>query len=297
LLPSEKEGKPNEDSWDDGKEDCVGEAFEHRYSLLRIFVKNTKATKNVNLIAEIAEVMVDLWNIMKRLKELSVFFPTYNEESNIKDTVEKALKVLPNVANKWELLIINDGSTDKTAAIANALSKKDKRIRVITHNPNRGYGAALKSGFYGAKYEWIVFNDSDGQFDFSEITKFIEKQEETNADIVIGYYLERKVPLYRKLNTFLWETIVFILFGLKVRDIDCAFKLVHKKVIEKIPPLESERGAFISSEFLIKVRRAKFKIAEVGVHHFAATRKGTGANLNVIIKSFIDLFSLWKKLR
>src|SRR4029078_8547068 len=98
-------------------------------------------------------------------------------------------------------------------------------------------------------------------------------------------------------NTFLWEMVVFFLFGLKVRDIDCAFKLVNKRVLKRIPKLESERGAFISSEFLIKVKKAGFKIKEVGVHHFAATRPGTGAKLDVIIKSFIDLFKLWKKLR
>lgn len=234
----------------------------------------------------------------KLTNELSVFFPTYNEEKNIENTVIKAKKILEEIAEKWEILIINDGSTDKTGEISNELSLQDRRIRLITHVPNKGYGASLKSGFYNSKYKWIAFTDADGQFDFSEITKFIEKQKETRADLVIGYYLSRQVPIYRKLNTFLWELIVFVLFGLRVKDIDCGFKLISKKVIDSISKLESERGAFISSEFLIKANSQGFKIAELGVHHYPRTAgKGTGANLDVIIKSFVDLFRLWKKLR
>jgi glycosyltransferase involved in cell wall biosynthesis len=232
-----------------------------------------------------------------QIDKLSVFFPAYNEEKNIKGTVLKAKKVLTKLAGEWEIIVVDDGSKDKTGEIAAALAKKDTNIRVITHSPNRGYGAALKSGFYSSKYPWIAFTDADGQFEFSEITRFISTQRKTNADLVIGYYLKRRVPLYRKLNSFLWELFVFILFGLKVKDIDCGFKLISKKVIDRIPRLESERGAFISSEFLIKVKKTGFKVVEIGVHHYPAVRKGTGANLDVIFKSFIDLFRLWKKLR
>lgn len=233
---------------------------------------------------------------MTKIEEISVFFPAYNEEAHIEPTVLRAKDVLEKIVDKWEIIVVNDGSSDKTGEIAKNLADADRRIRVITHSPNRGYGASLKSGFYNSKYPWIAFTDSDGQFDFSEITKFIEKQRETNADLVVGYYLKRHVPIYRKLNTFLWQAVIRILFGLKIRDIDCGFKLISKKVIDKIPHLESERGAFISSEFLIKARKSGFRITEVGVHHYPATRKSTGANLNVIIKSFIDLFRLWKKL-
>lgn len=235
---------------------------------------------------------------MKKLPELSVFFPAYNEEKNIEDTVLKAAKILPNVASKWEILIINDGSSDKTKKISEKLAQNDKRIKLINHKKNRGYGAAFKTGLYSSKYKWITFTDADGQFDFSEITNFIKTQQETSADLVIGYYKNRQVPFYRKVNTKLWEFVVFAFFGLKVKDIDCGFKFISKNVVDTVPKLESERGAFISSEFLIKTKKADFKIVEIGATHFPRTEgEGTGSNLNVIIKSFLDLAKLWKNLR
>jgi glycosyltransferase involved in cell wall biosynthesis len=231
------------------------------------------------------------------IDDLSVFFPAYNEEENIQKTVQNAVKVLQKVAKKWEIIIIDDGSKDKTPQIADNLAAKNKNIRVIHHNPNRGYGASLRSGLYEAKYNWIAFTDSDGQFDLSEISNFIATQKEKNADIVIGYYKKRQVSKSKIITSKMWEYMVFFLFGLKVKDIDCGFKLISKKVPDKIKNLESERGAFISSELLIKARKNKFKIVEIPVTHYPRTAgAGTGRDLNVIITSFKDLFKLWLKL-
>ena len=236
--------------------------------------------------------------MQKLISELSVFFPAYNEEASIKNTVEAAKKVLLRIADEWEIIIVNDGSNDRTGEIAGTLGEEDKRISVINHFPNKGYGEALKSGFYNSRYQWIAFTDSDGQFDFSEVTNFIRKQRETGADLVIGYYKKRRVSFFKILTSRLWEVVVFILFGLKARDIDCGFKFISKEVVKTIPKLESERGAFISSEFLIKARKSGFKIVEIPVTHYPRIRGvGTGRKLNVIIKSFIDLFRLWGKLR
>jgi glycosyltransferase involved in cell wall biosynthesis len=231
------------------------------------------------------------------LPELSVFLPTYNEHESIGDVVTKTARIIKSVADKWELIVVNDGSTDETQTILEDLAEKDTHIKIINHEQNRGYGAALKSGFYNSRYKWIAFIDSDGQFDFSEITNFIEKQKETNADLVIGYYKKRRVSTFKIITSKLWEMSVNILFRLKVHDIDCGFKFISAEVFKKIPKLESERGAFISSELLIKAKKSGFKIVEVPVTHYPRTRgTGTGRNLNVIIKSFIDLLRLWKKL-
>ncbi|KKP48271.1 MAG: hypothetical protein A2360_05090 [Candidatus Staskawiczbacteria bacterium RIFOXYB1_FULL_32_11] len=232
------------------------------------------------------------------IDSLSVFFPTYNEEGNIKNTVIKAKNVLLKNVHDWEILIVNDGSTDKTKEIADKLGTEDTRIRVINHEHNRGYGASLKSGFYNSKYPWIAFTDSDGQFDFSEIVSFFQKQKATNADLVIGYYKKRKVSKFKIITSRMWEISVMILFGLHVYDIDCGFKLVRKEVIEKIPKLESERGAFISSELLIKAKKKGFKIVEIPVTHLPRiVGRGTGRNIKVILQSFVDLFKLWRKLK
>jgi glycosyltransferase involved in cell wall biosynthesis len=231
------------------------------------------------------------------IEELSVFFPCYNEEKNIKNTVTKAVKILNETAKKWEIIIINDGSKDNTAKVALEIQKKYPNIKIVTHHPNRGYGAAFKSGLYHAKYQWIAFTDSDGQFDFSEIKNFIKIQQKSKSDLVIGYYLGRKVSKTVILTSKIWELIVFILFGLKVKDIDCGFKFIRKKVVDTIPKLEAERGAFISSEFLIKSKKAVFKITEIGVHHYPRVEgQATGRQLKVIIKSFTDLFKLWYKI-
>lgn len=232
------------------------------------------------------------------IDELSVFFPCYNEENNIKNTVDKAVPILKKITQKWEIILVNDGSKDNTAKVISEIQKQyPKQISIITHNPNRGYGAAFKSGLYNSKYQWIAFTDSDGQFDFTEITKFIEKQRKTKADIIIGYYLARQVSKATIITSKIWEIIVFILFGLKVTDIDCGFKLINKKVVDTIPKLEAERGAFISSEFLIKAKKAKFKIVEIGVHHYPRIEgKATGRSFKVILKSFSDLFRLWFKI-
>lgn len=233
----------------------------------------------------------------KIIDKLSVFLPAYNEEENIKVTTLKVQEVLERVAGSWEIIIVNDGSTDGTLESAQALVRSDKRIRLISHKQNLGYGAALKSGFYNSRFPWIAFIDSDGQFDFSEITNFIQKQKETNADLVIGYYKKRQVSKSVILTTKLWVYLVFILFGLKARDIDCAFKLVSKRVIDSIPHLESERGAFISSELLIKAKKKNFRIVEVPVTHYPRIKgEATARKLDVIIKSFVDLFKLWAKL-
>ncbi|MCL5004185.1 MAG: glycosyltransferase family 2 protein [Patescibacteria group bacterium] len=231
------------------------------------------------------------------ISKLSLFFPVYNEGSTLREVVGRAVEVLNRNFSEWEIIIVNDGSSDVTAEEANRLSAADGRIRVINHKFNRGYGAALASGFYNARFDWIVFTDADGQFDFSEITEFVQTQARENADMVVGYYRKRAVPLYRKLNSFLWELLVFVLFGLKVRDIDCGFKLISRKVIERIPHLESERGAFVSTEFLVKSQRSGFKIVEVPVSHYPRRKGiGTGASPNVILGSFYDLFKLWRKM-
>ncbi len=232
-----------------------------------------------------------------KLDSLSVFMPAYNEEGNIGAAIEKIFTVLKKLGLKsYEVLVVNDGSTDKTETIVKKFIKKYPQLRMITHSPNKGYGEALKTGFYNCKYNYIVFIDSDGQFDFAEVTKLIDKIDQ--ADMVVGYRIDRKDPMFRKINGWGWTLLANILFGISIRDVDCAFKLTKKQVIDSIPHLESTRGGMISPELLARTKNSGFTIAEVGVHHFPReSGKQTGSNLKVIIRSFADLFRLWWKIK
>lgn len=231
---------------------------------------------------------------MKKLPSLSVFFPAYNEEKNIKNTVEKAVKILPEIAKQWEILVVNDGSKDQTEPIVKELIKKDSRIRMISHTPNRGYGAAIKTGLYNSRYDWICYTDSDGQFDFAEIDQFLAQQDK--GDLIIGYRIKREDPFLRLLIGKLLRLWDILFFGLNVRDPDCGFKLIKKEVVDKIPKLVTESG-ITETEFLVRAQRAGFKIVEVGVHHYPRKAGAqTGANPAVILKAFKETFSLWWSL-
>ncbi len=231
---------------------------------------------------------------MKQVPSLSIFFPFWNEEKNIEKVVLSSLPVAKKIAKEWEILIIDDGSSDSTLEIARSLAKKDKHIRVISHKKNRGYGAALKSGFRESRYDYIVFTDGDGQFDFSEVSKFIEKID--TADIIIGNRLKRLDHPFRHLLMNLLKIWDFVFFGFYFKDIDCGFKMFTKQAVKKIMPLSSE-GAMITTEILAKAIRAKLRIVQVDVHHFPR-RAGdqSGGNVRVIIRAIRESFILWKNL-
>lgn len=227
---------------------------------------------------------------------LSFFMPAYNEEENIQVQVAKLKNVLEKIDFKnYEIIVINDGSRDQTAEKTEEIAKQDSKIRLVNHPKNLGYGEALKTGFNEAKFEWVAFADSDGQFDFSEINNFLAFINE--ADLILGYRLNRADSFLRKVYTYGWKTLALVLLGLTVKDYSCGFKLIKKKVYQAVLPLEA--GEKVTQiEFLVKAKKQGFKFAEVGVHHYA--RKfgiPTGAKIQVVLRSVIDLFKLWWKLR
>jgi glycosyltransferase involved in cell wall biosynthesis len=232
---------------------------------------------------------------MTKFRELSVFFPAFNEEKNIEHTVEYAIDICKQIADQFEIIIVNDGSTDGTGQKCEELMQRFPEIRTVTHMPNRGYGGALKSGFYAAKYEYVVFTDSDGQFDFAQIRNFMPFLDQYK--VVIGYRKKRVEGFLRALNAKAWGTLVNILFGMQIRDVDGAFKVIHREIFEKIPPLEAE-GALISTELLVKIKKYGYAIKQVPVDHLPRKAgKPTGAKVSVILKAFRELFALWKKLQ
>jgi glycosyltransferase involved in cell wall biosynthesis len=229
-----------------------------------------------------------------KLKNLSVFSPAYNEEDNISATVREALRVIPRIAEEFEIIVVNDGSSDRTAERLSELLKDYPALRVITHPKNRGYGAALKSGFAHSRYDYIFYTDGDGQFDIAEIEKLIPLTQ--TCDIAAGFRLKRKDPPYRIFNAKAYNLLVRLLFGLSARDIDCAFKII-KRTVAKTIDLKSETQ-FISAEFLIRAKKQGFAIKQCGVRHLPREKgKATGNNPLVVITTFAELFKLWRELR
>jgi len=232
--------------------------------------------------------------VLKRLKELSTFFPFYNEEANIEAQTKDALRVLPQFANKFEIILVDDGSIDKTGKIGQKLAQKYRLVKIIRHRVNKGYGGALKTGLKNSRYKWIFFTDGDRQFKLTDLSELIEKSDK--ADLVIGYRQKRADSPIRLLNAKLFNLLIKILFGLKVRDVDCAFKLIKKRVLDDVK-LKSD-GALLSSELLIKAKKKGYRIVEVPVNHYPRqVGSQTGANFKVIFKAFYDIAALWKELR
>ncbi len=226
---------------------------------------------------------------MKNLS-ISVFFPAYNEEKNITKTVELAHDVLARISQNYEIIIVNDGSKDATGTIANNLALKNARVRVVHHDKNLGYGAAVWSGIHSAKYDLVFFTDADLQFDLREIERLLVFIPEYR--VVIGYRSPRRDPFMRLVNAWGWNSLVRLLFGLRVKDIDCAFKLFEKKLVADLPL--KTRGATMSAELLIRLQRKGIAWKEVPVSHFPRSYGSpTGAKLSVICRAFRELFGLY----
>jgi glycosyltransferase involved in cell wall biosynthesis len=229
-----------------------------------------------------------------KLQSLTAFFPCYNEEENVRLMVEQLKEVLPQVAEKYEILIVNDGSNDKTAEVADQLAKKDSHVKVIHHDKNCGYGASLRSGFDAARYEWVFFTDGDMQFDVSQLKRFIPYTK--NYNVIIGYRERRADGSVRALNARLFKLYIDLLFRLHVKDIDCAFKLLRRDLIQALP-LQST-GAFTSSEFLYRLKKQGHKFFQLPVAHFPRQYgTPTGNHPKVIVKAGIEALMLYLNMK
>jgi glycosyltransferase involved in cell wall biosynthesis len=228
---------------------------------------------------------------------ISLFFPAYNEEANVGGTIEKSLEILKPLGCNYEIIIVDDGSKDRTAEVVKNYAAKNPRVVLIRHEVNKGYGGALQTGFRSCKYGLIFFSDCDLQFDLTELDSFLDKMSlDPGIDTVIGYRIHRADPIMRKLNALGWKIWGRILFGVKAKDVDCAFKLFKKEVIQNV--IIESSGALISTELLAKIQKQGYKIVQSGVHHYPRQAgKQTGAKLRVILKAFYESFKLFGKIK
>jgi glycosyltransferase involved in cell wall biosynthesis len=225
---------------------------------------------------------------------VSVFFPAYNDSGTIASMVIRAVKAASDLTADYEVIVVNDGSTDATAEIADELARTYPRVRVVHHPANRGYGGALQTGFRSASKEWIFYTDGDAQYDPAELALLWARASEA-VDLVNGYKISRSDPLHRIVIGRLYHHLVSTLFGLTVRDVDCDFRLMRRSIFERIQ-LEKTSGV-ICLEMMKKITDAQFRIVEVPVHHYhRAYGKSQFFNFRRIFKTAVDVLRLWLAL-
>lgn len=225
---------------------------------------------------------------------VSVFFPCYNEEANVERTTLAAVEACERLFDQYEVIIVNDGSRDRTGEIADRLAATLPHVRAVHNRPNRGYGGALRRGFEEARMPYVFYTDGDGQFDFEEIERLLPLM--SKYDIVSAYRMNRQDPLHRRINAACWGMLVNLLFGLRLRDVDCAFKIYPRRLFQEIEV--QSNGAMIDTEVLARARRQGYSIGQIGVHHYPRTAgTQTGANLRVILRAFRELFALHGRIK
>ena len=226
---------------------------------------------------------------------LSVFFPAYYDEGNIGKVVTKVISVLEELQlADYEVIIIEDGSPDRTAEVADELAKQYPKVRVIHHNKNMGYGATLREGFLSAKLDYVFYSDGDNQFDLDDLKKFVALIPYT--DIVSGFRIKKQYSNYRKFTSFVYNFVLRVLFDMSERDVDCAFKLFPTKLFKEIS-VKSVR-AFIDAEIMIKARLLNYSVTEIGVRHLPRMDGiSTGARPSVIFWTIGEIYRYYKKYK
>lgn len=225
---------------------------------------------------------------------LSLVLPAFNEEANIGLVTREALASLPRFADSFEIIVVDDGSRDRTAEIVTDIARQDQRVRLVRHERNRGYGAALVSGFNATSGDYVMFMDADRQFDINDLRLLIPFA--SDYDIVAGFRMERNDPLHRRVFAETFNVAVRVLFGVHMRDIDCAFKLFKGDLLRSLPL--TAPGALINTEIQAKARRQKARVQQVGVHHYPRVAGSpTGGNPRVILRAMRETMVLWWKMR
>jgi glycosyltransferase involved in cell wall biosynthesis len=236
----------------------------------------------------------DVSRTAPRLPGLSIVLPCFDEEDNVADAIRYATAAAANVSDDYEVIVVDDGSRDRTADVASRFAAADRHVRLLAHASNRGYGAALRSGVGAARMPWVFLTDADLQFDLSELEDFVPCA--ADADLLVGWRIQRQDALHRRINAAAWNWLVRRLFHLPVRDVDCAFKLVRRDLLERIP-LTTD-GAMISTELLVRAIASGARLREIGVHHRPRVAgEQSGASPKVVARAFRELLALRRKLR
>lgn len=225
---------------------------------------------------------------------LSIFFPAYNDSGTIASLVISARRAASQVTSDFEIIVVNDGSADATPDIADELALTYPEVRVIHHVKNRGYGGALRTGFANARKDLIFYTDGDAQYDPAELAALWPHMTD-DVDLVNGYKISRSDPIHRIVIGRIYHYTVKILFGLRVRDVDCDFRLMRRAIFDRVA-LEHNSGV-ICLEMMKKIQDSGFRIAEVPVHHYhRAFGKSQFFNFRRLFRTAVDVAGLWLQL-
>lgn len=226
---------------------------------------------------------------------VSAFFPCFNDEPTIASMVNVAFGALERAGiTDCEVIVVNDGSTDGSAVVLAELARKEPRLRVVTHDHNRGYGGALLSGFGAATKQWVFYTDGDGQYDPAEIELLIARAS-VDVDVVQGYKLRRADGMIRTIVGRTYHWFVKVAFGLAIRDTDCDFRLIRHSKLDEIE-LVHTTGA-ITVELVRKLQDAGAGFTEVGVHHYRRVfGKSEFFRIGAIARTLTALAGLWLQL-
>jgi glycosyltransferase involved in cell wall biosynthesis len=231
----------------------------------------------------------------RAVEAVSVFFPCYNDEATIAWMVEVAVATLGRIGvDDAEVIVVNDGSSDRSAAILEELMTREPRLRVVTHEQNRGYGGALLSGFAASKKQWVFYTDGDGQFDPAELELLVQRASD-DVDVVQGYKLRRADGVLRAVIGRVYHRFVKLMFGLRIRDTDCDFRLIRRNALDRVTLVHTT--GVICVELVRKLQDAGARFTEVGVHHYRRVH-GTSEFFRVgaIARTLRDLAGLWVQL-
>jgi glycosyltransferase involved in cell wall biosynthesis len=221
------------------------------------------------------------------LESVSFFCPAYRDEGNLPQLIRAVSDFLPRIAARYEIIIVHDGSPDRTGQVADGLAGQYQFVRVIHHARNEGYGATLRDGFRAAHYEYVMYTDGDGQYDVTEFGSHIPLLEK--ADIISGYVRKKAVSRMRRIQSAVYNGFIEVLFGVGIRDINCSMKIYKKKVLEDIAIRSA--SAFIDAEMLIRAQRKGFIVAQFPVtHHERATGTASGSRPSVVFATIRDMF-------
>ena len=234
------------------------------------------------------------------MPSISLVMPAYNEADNIEPMVAEATPALEANADSHEIIVVDDGSADDTAAVTRRVMESYPNVRLVEHPVNKGFGAAVFSGFTSAEKDWIFYTDADRQFVLSELERFVPYMDD--ADLIAGYRAPRQDPFMRVFYGKGWSALCTLMFGYTVRDVDCGFKLFRREIIESLAPQIASRGATFSIEWLVRAKRAGYRFVELPVtHQPRVAGSQTGANIDVIVRAFRELMQvrlqLWREGR